>query len=124
MMITNGTLALTEYCLHSRVDECLSVKHSIDYFWNLETIGIQDSPYTPDDGKALRNSNSTLKIKKQQKSGHMALEGRIPDLYENRELTYWRFKSLVHNLQSNSELLHKYNEIIQGQCKKEIIEKV
>ena len=61
MMITNGTLSLTEYCLHSAVDECMFT-NSIDDFWNLEAIGIQDSPYTSDDERALENFNRTLKI--------------------------------------------------------------
>lgn len=124
MMITNGNLSLTEYCLHSRVDECLSVKPSIDDFWNLETIGIQDSPYTSDDGKALRNFNSTLKIENNRYQVTWPWKEEFPDLPENRELAYGRLKSLVHKLQSNSELLHKYDEIIQDQCKKGIIEKV
>ena len=124
MMITNGNLSLTEYCLHSRVDECLSVKPSIDDFWNLETIGIQDSPYTSDDGKALRNFNSTLKIENNRYQVTWPWKEEFPDLPENRELAYGRLKSLVHKLQSNSELLHKYDEIIQDQCKKGNIEKV
>eukprot|EP00105_Crassostrea_gigas_P032401 XP_011455393.1 PREDICTED: uncharacterized protein LOC105347859 [Crassostrea gigas] len=123
-MITNGNLSLTEYCLHSRVDECLSVKPSIDDFWNLETIGIQDSPYTSDDGKALRNFNSTLKIENNRYQVTWPWKEEFPDLPENREVAYGRLKSLVHKLQSNSELLHKYDEIIQDQCKKGIIEKV
>lgn len=62
MRITNWTLFLTKCCLVSRVDECLSIKPFIDEFWNLETIGIHDSPYTSYNGKALINFDCTLKI--------------------------------------------------------------
>lgn len=62
MRITNWTSFLTKCCLISRVDECLSIKLFIDDLWNLETIGINDSPYTSFNGKALRNFDSTLKI--------------------------------------------------------------
>ncbi|XP_062614769.1 uncharacterized protein LOC134276539 [Saccostrea cucullata] len=124
MMITNGTLSLTECCLHSAVDECLTFKPSIEEFWKLETIGIQDSPHTSDDEKALKNFNSTLKMENKRYQVTWPWKEEYPELPENRELAYGRLKSLLHKLQCNPDLLHKYDDIIQDQCKKGIKEKI
>lgn len=43
MMVANGLLSITECCLSS-ADRCLPVKPQLEEFWNLETIGIKDSP--------------------------------------------------------------------------------
>lgn len=74
--------------------------------------------------KALKIFNSTLKIESNRYQVTWPWKGEFQDLPENRELAYGRLTSLVHKLQRNSELLHKYDEIIQDQCNKEIIEKV
>ncbi|XP_078334132.1 uncharacterized protein LOC144625796 [Crassostrea virginica] len=123
MMITNGTVSLTEYCLHSAVSEC-TFANSIDDFWNLETIGIQDSPHTLDDEQALEIFNRTLKMENNRYQVTWPWKEEFPELPENRELAYGRLKSLINQLQRNPDLLHKYDDIIQDQCKRGIIEKI
>ena len=46
----------------SNVDSSLVTKPNLDIFWNLELIGIMDSPLTSDDDKALEMFNSTVKF--------------------------------------------------------------
>lgn len=47
-----------------------------------------------------------------------------PDLPENRELAFDRFKSLMHRMKHNSELIKQYDNIIQDQHKLGIIERI
>ncbi|XP_056016952.1 uncharacterized protein LOC125656535 [Ostrea edulis] len=123
MMIANGLLSITECCLRSS-ERCLPVKPLLEDFWNLETIGIKDSPYTSDDEVALRNFNSTLEMGNNRYHVTWPWKSSCPELPENRELAYGRFKSLVHKMQSKPDFLQKYDEIIQDQCTKGIIEKI
>ena len=123
MMIANGLLSITECCLRS-ADRCLPVKPPLEDFRNLETVGIKDSPYTSDDEEAMRNFNSTLEIANNRYHVTWPWKNSCPELPENRELAYGRLKSLVHKMQSKPDFLQKYDEIIQDQCKKGIIEKI
>ncbi|XP_056016812.1 uncharacterized protein LOC130053511 [Ostrea edulis] len=123
MMIANGLLSITECCLRSS-ERRLPVKPLLEDFWNLETIGIKVSPYTSDDEEALRNVNSTLEMENNRYHVTWPWKSSCPELPENRELAYGRFKSLVHKMQSKPAFLQKYDEIIQDQCTKGIIEKI
>ena len=87
---------------------------NIDDFWRLENIGIKDSVIEVDDDKALQHFNETVTFK------------------ENRYYVTWHGEMmlLTNCLKTSSlqwdtpELLNKYNETIQDQLKKGIIEKV
>ncbi|CAG2201796.1 unnamed protein product [Mytilus edulis] len=123
-MTVNGLLSITECCLHSTIDTCLQIKPSIEDFWKLETIGIQDCPYTSDDENTLSNFVTSLKIENGRYQVAWPWKEKLPELPENRELAYGRLKSLFQKMKNNPDLLNKYDEIIQDQCKKGIIEKV
>ena len=43
-------------------DSSLIDKPRLDIFWNLESIGIMDSPLTSDDNQALEMFNNTVKF--------------------------------------------------------------
>ncbi|CAC5391495.1 unnamed protein product [Mytilus coruscus] len=124
MMTVNGLLSITEYCLHSTIDTCLQIKPSIEDFWNLETIGIKDCPYASDDENTLSNFITSLKIENGRYQVAWPWKEILPEHPENRELAYGRVKSLIQEMKNNPDLLSKYNEIIQDQCRKDIIEKV
>ncbi|CAG2196347.1 unnamed protein product [Mytilus edulis] len=123
-MTVNGLLSITECCLHSTIDTCLQIKPSIEDFWKLETIGIQDCPYTSDDENTLSNFVTSLKMENGRYQVAWPWKEKLPELPENRELAYGRLKSLFQKMKNNPDLLNKYDEIIQDQCKKGIIEKV
>ncbi|CAG2200281.1 unnamed protein product [Mytilus edulis] len=117
-MTVNGLLSITECCLHSTIDTCLQIKPSIEDFWKLETIGIQDCPYTSDDENALSNFVTSLKMENGRYQVAWPWKEKLPELPENRELAYGRLKSLFQKMKNNPDLLNKYDEIIQDQCKK------
>ncbi|XP_061194310.1 uncharacterized protein LOC133202484 [Saccostrea echinata] len=124
MLIVNGNNSTTEYCLHSSVDQCLPLKPSLDEYWNLETIGIKDQPHSSDDDKALKNFTDTIKLVNDRYQVTWPWKDEQPELPENTELAFGRLRSLIQKLKKNPKLLHKYDEIIQEQCKQGIIEKV
>ena len=72
----------------------------------------------------MRIFNSTLEIANNRYHVTWPWKNSCPELPENRELAYGRFKSLVHKMQNKPDFLQKYDEIIQDQCKKGIIEKI
>ncbi|CAC5416080.1 unnamed protein product [Mytilus coruscus] len=123
MMTVNGLLSITECCLHSTIDKCLQIKPFIEGCWNLETIGIKDCPYTSDDENTLSNFITSLKIRKWKISSSLAMERKLLEFHENRELAYGRLKLIIHKMKNNHDQ-GKYDEINQNQCRKGIIIKV
>ncbi|CAG2200117.1 unnamed protein product [Mytilus edulis] len=91
-MTVNGLLSITECCLHSTIDTCLQIKPSIEDFWKLETIGIQDCPYTSDDENTLSNFVTSLKMENGRYQVAWPKREKLPELPENRELAYGRLK--------------------------------
>ncbi|CAG2200106.1 unnamed protein product [Mytilus edulis] len=83
-MTVNGLLSITECCLHSTIDTCLQIKPSIEDFWKLETIGIQDCPYTSDDENALSNFVTSLKMENGRYQVAWPWKEKLPELPENR----------------------------------------
>ena len=95
---------------------------NIDDFWRLENVGIKDPLIDSDNNKALQHS-STLKDNRY----HVTWPWRddvTNELPENFELAMGRLRSLLKRMKQTSEYLTKYNETIQDQLEKGIIEKV
>lgn len=113
-----------DFCSHSAVDKCLPNNPSIEDFWNLETIGIIDSPYTSDDECVLRGFNHSLKFSEGRYQVTWPWKEKVPELSENIELAFGRPKLLVRKLKNKPDVLDRYVEVIQDQCKKVIIDKV
>ena len=116
--IQHGSLANTV------VDQSLPMKPPLDSFWDLETIGIKDSLESTADMEAMNNFNQSVKFENDRYHVAWPWKNEPYDLPENKDLSYGRFRSLLHRLKNKPELLQKYNDIIDEQCKKGIIEKV
>ncbi|CAC5354904.1 unnamed protein product [Mytilus coruscus] len=91
-MTVNGLLSITECCLNFTIDKCLQIKPSIEDFWNLETIGIKDCPYTSDDENTLSNFITPLKMENGRYQVAWPWKEKLSELPENRELAYGRLK--------------------------------
>ena len=102
------------------------VKPNLEEFWKLETIGIKEpiSGSNEDDDCAIQNFNDTVRQKDGRYEVAWPWKEENPQLPDNYQLVVGRLKSLLKRIQGNSELLHKYDSIIQDQLKKEIVEKV
>ncbi|CAC5354890.1 unnamed protein product [Mytilus coruscus] len=118
-MTVNGLLSIIECCLHTTIDTCLQIKPSIE-----ETVGIKDCPYTPDDENTLSNFFTSLKMENGRYQVAWPWKEKLQELPDNREFAYERLKSIIQKMKNNPDLLSKYDEIIQDQCRKGIIEKV
>uniref|UniRef100_A0A914V113 Integrase catalytic domain-containing protein n=1 Tax=Plectus sambesii TaxID=2011161 RepID=A0A914V113_9BILA len=97
---------------------------SVEEFWSLESIGIKDSPETKDDDLALQQLNETIEFENGRYNVKWPWKSECPQLPDNYWLCHGRLKSLMRRFSREAELLKKYDDIIQDQFAKEIIEKV
>ena len=99
-------------------------KPDIEKFWSLESLGIMDSPSHCDDDLALDNFNNSVKFINGRYMVAWPWKEENPDLPENYQLAYGRLRSIVQKLKKDPKLLKQYEEIIQEQLRRGIIEKV
>ena len=93
---------------------------NIDDFWHMENISIKDPLIDADDNKALQHFNDTVTFKDNRY--HVTWRNDVTnELPENFELA---MGPLLKRMKQTPELLTKYNETIQDQLEKGIIEKV
>ena len=90
----------------------------------LETIGISDSPDQCDNDVALKKFSETLKYDQRRYTVSWPWKEDCPDLPENRALALGNLRSLVSQMKNNPVLIQEYDEIIEDQLYKGIIEQV
>ena len=93
-------------------------------FWNLEHIGIRDSPYENDDDRAIEIFNKSIKFENNRYYVTWPRKDRNPNLPSNFTLSLGRLKTLLKTFKRDKDRFQKYDEIIQDQLRKGIIEKV
>ena len=106
------------------VDPPVALKPSIEIFWNLESLGITESPSTSDDDVVLDHFNNTVKFVDGRYMVTWPWKEKNPDLPENYQLAFGRLKSMMQKLVKHPQLLQQYEAIIQEQLQRGIIEKV
>ena len=105
-------------------DLSLSGSTTLSEFWQLETLGIKDPLEQNDDDKAHNNFAETVEYEDGRYYVTWPWKDENPDLPENYNLSVGRLKSTLKRLQVDENLLKKYDDIIQDQVKKGVIEKV
>ena len=105
------------------IDPSLSPKPSLEHFWNLESIGITDSPSQSDE-IAIENFSKTVTFADGRYLVTWPWRESTPDLPQNYQLAVGRLRSTVKKLIKTPKLFKQYNEIIQDQLNRGIIEKV
>ncbi|MEM7375589.1 MAG: reverse transcriptase domain-containing protein [Bacteroidota bacterium] len=106
-------------------DDSLPTPPNLEDFWNLETIGIK--PDEPNNADEITIEMFKDTITKEGYRYFISWPWRDEDhdlLPENYELSLGRLKSLAKRLEKDPDLFKRYNEIIQTQAKKGMIEKV
>ena len=97
---------------------------NLDAFWDLDSIGIKDSPYVTDDDDALARFHDTIRITNGRYEVAWPWKSDDRDLPDNYQLALGRLKSLCRRFQTNTSLLTAYDGIIQHQLANGIIEHV
>ena len=116
LILTYGTDINRETTLMTYADYSLPLKPSLEDFWRLESIRIQESPTESDDTKTMNS------YEKGRYSFTWPWKKEKPDLPENHGLALERLKSLINRMKRNPDLVEKYTEIIEEQSKRGIIE--
>ena len=102
------------------------MKPNLEEFWKLETTGIKESisGSNEDDDCAIQNFKDIVRKKDGRYEVPWPWREENPELPDNYQVALERLNSLLKRIQGNSELLHKYDNIIQDQLKRKIVEKV
>lgn len=106
------------------VDSVVPSKPDLEDFWNVEGIGILDSPHCSDNESALQQFHDTLKFEDGRYQVTWPWKEECPQLPVTRELAVGRLKSVVSKLQNKPELLQKYDTVLKDQLENGVIEKV
>jgi hypothetical protein len=92
-------------------------------FWSLETIGIHDSPQEDEDNLATQAFERTISKVGDRYAVSWPLKDPEPELPSNYDMSYRRLANILKKLHCNPDLLLKYDDTIQEQLSKGIIER-
>jgi len=106
------------------VESAIAAKPNLELFWNLESLGITESPSTCDNDLALDHFNRTVKLVDGRYEVTWPWKEENPNLPSNYYLALGRLKSILQKLKKHSQLLQQYEAIIQEQLQRGIIERV
>lgn len=106
------------------VDSVIETKPDLEDFWKIESLGITDDQSHINDEIAMMKFKDTLKHENGMYQRAWPWKEENPKLPENRELALLRLKSNVARMKNKPDLLEKYNDVIQEQLSKGVIEKV
>ena len=97
--------------------------NEVEYFFNLESLGIKDDPSQDDDQVALQLFNKSIR---QMADGRYSVKwpwkDKQPDLPSNFHMACRRLTSTINKLQSLPEMFSKYDTTINDQLQEGIIE--
>ena len=124
LILTYGSEMRKETSLFTEADKSPPLKPNLEDFWRLESIGIQDLTEGSCDNEALHTFEDTLRYENGRYKVTWPWKGEKSDLPDNYTLALGRLKSLIKRMKTNPNMIKQYNEIIEEQLKKGIIEKV
>lgn len=96
---------------------------AIERFWDVESLGIKESPESNEDDEAFQQFYWTLQYKDNRYVLNWPYKGLNKVVSDNYQLCYFRLKSVLNRLKFDN-LLVKYNDIIKGQLPEGIIKEV
>lgn len=97
------------------------LNQTIQEFWNLESIGITDSPNLTDDDYAVIHFNKTVKFENGRYEIRWPFKNEKPDIPTNFGLAFGRLKSTVKKLRKDNQL-HLYQDVLQNQMNMDVNE--
>lgn len=123
LILTHGTI-ISKTRVFTSVDSVVPTKPDLEDFWNIEAIGVTDLVNESNDEIAVKNFKETVKFENGMYQVTWPWKEESPDLPPNRELAISRLKQNVARMTNKPDVLKKYNEVIQEQLSKGVIEKV
>lgn len=124
MLILTYGRSTSKTAVFQNVDSCIPPRPDLEDFWKTESIGVIDKQGTTEDERVMENFKEQLKFHDKRYYVTWPWKDEPLDLPENKQLAYGRLKSCIKRLGSKPELLDKYNNVIQDQLKKGVIEPV
>ena len=89
LILTYGN-TVSKTAVFASVDRVLPTRPNLEDFWNVEGIGITDSPTSADDDRTLQQFNDTLKYEDGRYQVTWPWKEKNPELPINRELAVGR----------------------------------
>ncbi|XP_060570805.1 uncharacterized protein LOC132729079 [Ruditapes philippinarum] len=125
LILTHGSnVCVSTTNVFASVDSVVQTKPELEDFWKIESLGITDSQDNTNDEIALMKFKDTLIYDNGMYQVTWPWKEETPELPENRELALARLKSNIARMKNKPEVLKKYNEVIQDQLSKGVIEKI
>ena len=124
LILTYGSEIRKETNLFTEADKSFPLKPNLEDFWRLESIGIQDYSEESCDKEVLHTFKDTLQYENGRYMVTWPWKKEKSDLPDNYTLALGRLKSLINRMKANPNIIKQYNEIIEEQLKRGIIEKV
>ena len=104
------------------VNVSITKNPTLEMFWNLETIGIRDPVGAESDDDALMRFGETIRYENGRYQVTWPWKSDDISLPDNYQVAEDRMKSLVRRLQTDSKLLHRYDETLKQQLEQGVIE--
>jgi len=120
-IMTQMNQSVPELNLFSAADSVVVRSPDLTNMWPLDIISISD---LDDNDKALQQFSEGIYYDGKRYQIRWLWKSPLPDLPDNFDVAYGRFKSLSRRFQAEKTLLQQYNDILQSQLKQGIIEKV
>ena len=116
---------------HKEVDEPSepkSLSHSLERFWQLDSLGIIDNPHINDDEIALQMFSSSIRFDEDERRYYVKWpwkhNSKDFELTLNRGLAQGRLESQLRKLRANPEALTSYAKTFDDMLERNIIEGV
>lgn len=100
-------------------DQSNDIKSLISKFWDLETIGINNC-----EPSISNKYKSDVKLKGERYEVSLPFKENHPTLPDNYASSKKRLSLLIRRLQQKPDVLQQYDNVIQDQLKRGLIEKV
>ncbi|XP_053395582.1 uncharacterized protein LOC128555848 [Mercenaria mercenaria] len=123
LVLTYGN-DITNHSVFTSIDSAIPTKPNLEDFWNIESIGITDNVQNSNEEIAMKKFKETIKFEDGRYQVTWPWRDEEFELPENRQLALGRLKSTVSRMSSKPELMKRYNEVIEDQLNKGVIEKV
>ena len=118
----HGPTSVAVNVVHDSTVPQVNERRTVEEFWDLETLGIRDDPAEKEDEVAMKAFEESICQIDGRYRVSWPWKDEQPDLPSNFQMAYSRLNAILRKLQSDDELMERYNATIVEQRQKGIIE--